>query len=456
MKKYVLLLFLLMFNYVFVTAAEFNFRTDVEVGKQPQAVFSDEAGNIHVFCSGYDANYDLVQDEGDEAPSWWILNTSDNTAEKVHEFDWGYSWSFPFRPAIDDGKIYIPAASTVEAYNMETRELIDADFAPYSSNGVSVFNGYMFISVRDWATDDNYIVVYDMANKDSLYRIDAGDNVQQTLPYSHQGAFHLAVLNEGGYGSSNSSLQVFNMSSDITSANVSEEYNIALGDAGNHLIMKDSFIVATINGSHKIKIFSILNDMEEVNIDLETEGWNGPRESFPISFEEVSGGSDMPYTLISTYDSNTDGKGKVLVYHSVEGTYQATLETHGKSEGLLVKDNVLYIANINQAGTYDPDNFITLYDLSPNSVEDDLLKDISLYPNPVYAKTKLDLNGDLYSTKGCTVEIVSYTGKLIDRYDNIRDELTIDADYQCMPAGKYYVKIIDGNRKKIIPFIVVR
>ncbi|MGA2296769.1 MAG: hypothetical protein ABSG15_04385, partial [FCB group bacterium] len=165
---------------------------------------------LHVFCGGYDANFNGTKDSGDENPSWWTIPIYSDTATMVHEFEFG-TIGFPFRPAIlwgngqSENKIYISHLGRIRCFSMDSFKLIDDTVANDSAWALSCDNDYLYISMR--TNDSGFVIRFDYKNKKPVDTIPAFKNVGQTLPYVTSTNIHgLAILDEGTFGQNDSKL----------------------------------------------------------------------------------------------------------------------------------------------------------------------------------------------------------------------------------------------------------
>lgn len=432
-------------------ADTFNLKGHYEVGKQPVAIYEYD-NEIHVFCLGYDKNYDGVQDEGDEAPSWWKYDNGNTT--KLRDFDWGFFMGFPFRPSLYDGKIFIATTDKVLAYDLNTGVEVEDSQVPFGGSSVTIKDDIMYISQRG---ESNQVLVYDMEGKTTLFVIPAGKNVQKTEIFEANDKNYIAIMNEGNFGASNSTLQIC----ELTGNNYSEVKSFDLGGGANHLTISEGIIVVTMNGSMELKVIP-LDDFETMSsFTMPIEGaYKGPRETAVTGFEMILTGVDeyeATSVITTTYDGEEGAPGKVY-WRFLEQDSPRIIESHGKSEGLLYNKQSLYIANINKTGTYDPDNYITVYGVQLSAEENSPVSEMKIYPNPARDKATLNISIDR-KVKDFVVEISSIDGTIISSFnvENSADDISLGLPIKEMnlTPGFYNASIIMGTARKSLPFIVI-
>ncbi|MBK9247339.1 MAG: hypothetical protein IPM69_04310 [Ignavibacteria bacterium] len=152
----------------------------------------------------------------------------------------------------------------------------------------------------------------------------------------------LVTLNEGGFGSNNSILQLVSNLDSIPD-------NIQLGDGGNHIFYPANgydYVFVTVTGSHKVVVVDLLKKKIMQTFTTNTSGYNGPRESVLL-------GKNL---FVTTYNSS------ILEINSETGTLIATLNSKGKPEGLTVINGKLWVANAFGSGSYTPDSTVAIFE----------------------------------------------------------------------------------------------
>lgn len=115
----------------------FEYKIDKTVAKQPTKIIFDHRSAIHIFCLGQDINYDGIIDLelGDEHPSWWTANGTDDPIKK-HDLSFSPKSfvGFPFEPGVDlghskdgvDAKLYLFQDKWLLTYSLYNQEFLDS------------------------------------------------------------------------------------------------------------------------------------------------------------------------------------------------------------------------------------------------------------------------------------------------------------------------------------------
>lgn len=445
MKK-LLLALVFLFSIINVFSQP-SYLGEVVVGKQPALIIEDTLhSGFHIFCMGYDSNYDGKYEAEEEKPSWWYIPIEFPTqignnfnVEKVKEFDHPIG-EFFIRPAVSKNKIYFAQNDIVYAYDFRDglENLIVRDITPVA---LSIYENNLFLSLRKNDGND-VIVVYDLKNEKYIDTIEAYVNVQMTLPVLD--GKYLLVLNEGNFGAEDSKLQIIDLMD-----NNKEIAVFDIGGAGTYVAYDantDNIAVA-MNGSNQVKLITLKNKEIINSFNLPTEAFDGPR-----FLQFIDNGASL---LVSCYDANIYNinvqSGNVLKY----------LELKSKAEGffygnLLANNEFLLIANSMVKNTYDPDSTVSFY-ANFSSVEDRIRPlSINIYPNPVsdYLNIIPLVNIDLVDVS--IVEIYSSTAKLMKKvilYADSRRIITLNE--LDLPSGKYYLRMKNGKNVFQGTFIVL-
>jgi hypothetical protein len=445
--------------------AQLNTIFPIEVGKEPSYItgyydFAAQDYILLIITNGYDANFNGVEDSGDEKPAIYKISfTSElfgsNTVQKIADLPFA-SIPFPTRVGLDMGKntIILPDTNLgISFYNITDGSKIKTIY-PFSNpeppyqpldpskarvSGISFYNGFLLVSIRAPELEANKFYILEPEQNKIYFETNVDPNPQQAIVQNKK----LFILCEGTFGSDNSTLIVYdlkNMAPNDFEIMYNSQLNI--GSAGNHLSPLDSNqILITMNGSHEIHILNTQTLEITKTIKLPTTGYDGPRESNVFQNNLI---------LTTAYDGN------LYTYHT-NGNFVGKKTFDGKLEGLFS----IY---------YEPLNFSVvavtspfLQDYSPNnkifvlvnfSDVPDLIKtqDFQISPNPVSDFCKLILPSDIQST--ATVDIFSSNGERIKSFtlNFAGKELLLAVND--LSNGVYFARISGGSRIWTIPFVI--
>ncbi len=328
-----------------VKLPDYSVLKDIEVGRQPAKVYFDsEKNQFHVFCIGLDKNFNQQKDEGDENPSWWIIDAANlDSAEKAKDFEFGYM-GFPLRPFVDwtERKIYtLWNENAIRVYDLDNYQMISEIETEYRITAISKKGDLLYLSVSPLFGEQGEVVVVRVGSGEELFSFDAHINVHQTEHFEFDGEDYLAIIGVG-VGKDDGSIQFAKIVGD--SLSLVEEYT-ALGDLANHFYAGESKGALVLNGSHQVSIFDF-NDFAVANtIPTLTDGFNGPREA-------VIKGDNV---FVTTYNAD------LRIFGVVSGNLKQTIELPGKGEGFAFDDNGnIAVCNINMANSYDAYNYVSI------------------------------------------------------------------------------------------------
>lgn len=465
MRRLTLLIFVLL-GFSTLKASEtnvLNFLKDIEVGKAPIAIIPSNYG-LQVFCKGYDANSNGILDEGDEAPSWWTVK-NENSYSKLIDFNPGFIFKEPFIPAVRDKKIYIPTASAIQEYNILSGELLNGEFIQKNAEAASIYNDYIFLSVRN-DTDKNEIQVYNMNKKDSLYSIPASEIIQKTIPFFKYSSSQviLAALSEGIDKSKNGSLQFFEIKSD--GYELLETFDlgaVATSMNRSHPDYED-YLLVTMKETNQVKIFQPMNLTEYEPIENVVESAYGPMNAVPLFINQICTGllqADLQYMCVTSLDGEPGGKGKAYIYSpNQDGRLLQTLETHGGCGAAYMEEDRLYIANLYKTGSSEPDNVISIYYVVYDGVEAaESATVVSIHPNPSNDLATIKITNHKLSGPIVNIQIANQNGALLGEYNidnNIDLQFEIPIRELGLNSGAYYARISSGDFCETVSFTVLK
>jgi YVTN family beta-propeller protein len=195
-------------------------------------------------------------------------------------------------------------------------------------------------------------------------------NTTPTIPTEDLYKSGVYIVNEGGFGSSNASIDLFNKDSNILFSNIFEAVNNRpLGDVAQSMNIINNKGYILLNGSAKIEVIKAFNAQSIATIT----GFSSPR--FMVNKDTLRG-------FVSDWVSNT-----VKEINLVNNTITRSINVGSGPEGMCIVGNKLFVAN---CGAYGLDSTISIIDLTTNT-ETKKLK-VGDAPVAIYA----DANGKLW------------------------------------------------------------
>ena len=407
----------------------------VAVGKQPAKIeYSKKANAFHVFCLGYDANYNSTFDDGDEKPSWWVI-TKDGAnsfkSEKVYEFEMG-DLKFPLKLAYDEeiDLFYIPHQGKISSYDALEYTLVEESVYAANATSVDLAGPHLMFPVRNQDKDDE-LLVFDRANSNLLQTIPGGTNILESAYFTLSNGIGIAILNEGNYGAADATLQY----GAIPHTQQPNLETVNIGMTGNDLTYKNGLIGTTSNGSHNIN-FVYLPDNSKTEMKTGTTGYNGPRN---ISLSIIGEGMSA---YVSTYNNDIrkfNGDGLVGI-----------TKTIGKVEDIYVNENE-FAATIISNDDYSPNNQVAFFGDWATSVENNVAQDLSIqvYPNPTSDYTYIRYENPINE-----INVYDLNGNLV--FSAVNQNQVVKIDLLNFKSGVYIVNVKDNDSIKSAKLNVVK
>jgi hypothetical protein len=428
--------------------SEYKLSDTFEVGVRPAGIYTDKDGALHIFCSGWDGNYNTIYepDSGDIKPTHWKLSKYLDKPVLISNMEWP-PLDIPFRPYTGNEYMYLPHGDKIEIIKLKDAAPVDSIIG-IKAAAVSEFLDYLVLSIRidenqDWVIDTNLVVIYDMAQGIPVDTLGAWHYVQQTLPFQVEGRIYLAVLCEGNFFvQDDSKLLIYSYNNEV----FTEEKSINIGSGGNHIYLDDNFLVVTSNGSRDVH-FILVDTFEEMfTISIPTSEWDGPRESMT-----VAGDIWGDYLAVSScWDGN------VYMYNPFEEMPNLkAVETAGKAESMQFMGEDIYVAHPYKKGSYNPSNLISkLSKVTSAGIEKAI--NVNVYPNPASEYIIIDGLTDL--NKASEFEIYSIEGKLIskirDIYFNV-EKAIISLSRINLSNGVYILRTSDTGKEKYFQITIM-
>lgn len=192
-----------------------------------------------------------------------------------------------------------------------------------------------------------------------------------TIPTEELFKSGVYIVNEGGFGSSNASIDLFSKDSNILFSNIFEAVNNRpLGDVAQSMNIINNKGYILLNGSAKVEVIKATNAQSIATIT----GFSSPR--FMVNKDTLRG-------FVSDWISNT-----VKEINLVNNTITRSIEVGTGPEGMCIVGNKLYVAN---SGSYGLDSTISVIDINSNTEE---LKRITVGDAPLFIEQ--DVNGMLW------------------------------------------------------------
>ena len=419
------------------------YRGKIKTGSTPSQIYSTNVGPV-VYCAGIDANFNGVQDDGDEPPSLWLLEQYFMTfrgmyiaeeSVKLTDLDFKIPM-LPIRNYFDEStkRLYIANANSIDTISfagndytsMVKGRLLD-DISDISA--ISAFNDKVFISVRP-SIDKGLVYVYDIPSRKITDTIEAGAGVQMTK-FLDAGDI-LAILCEGTFGNNDGKFIV----AKFLPGDSVLKFEIPVGGTPNHFLYGSKLIV-TCNASHEV----LMLDFETQKIDtvkFPTTGYDGPRETIPLRGPNEFGNS---YGITTAYNGN-------IYFTNNDGIIVDSLDAHGKAESVYSYFDLI-IATPFMKDTYTPDTAVTVYG-RPESVDENRDKLFSIFPNPAVSRFNLmSIENEIV----LGTEIVNILGVKVAEYS----DAATDGNYEFnLPAGKYFVRVRHQKGITTLPLTVVK
>ncbi len=439
-------LFLICFS--FNLKSEF-FKAEFQLGATGAGLINTDEYSLHIFFAGYDSDFDgeLNTDLGEEPASWYFFKLNPpNNFETEHILDFDGFIQFPFRPARKGNLLYVPLENKIIICDLESKTILDNNFLEISASALSIFDNFLFISVRydydyDYMIDDNFVIVYELQTKRFLDTLEAYDFVQQTLPVMWGNNFYLFVLNEGNFGSDDSKLQIFK----YENMRLNEIQVIDIGSGGNYLAQYENIIAIVSSGSNKIHFFDLNTFGIYKSFDIPGEPWNGPREIIFTGNDNIRKEAFGEF-IVSTYDN------KIYSHKNQEITLLDEFDYKIESLAFLGP-------NLCALSSFDADynSAKSLYILfNPfTSIQKNSSFDLKIYPNPTSGILQIsnDENNiikviELYDSKGLFIEKI--------QNDINAKNILINLNKFQLSNGLYILKIISDNQIVNQPFILIK
>ncbi len=439
MKKLFLIpLFLFVFSS-FLLSESFTHLHDIKIGKQPVVVKYDKNHyRIHVFCLGYDANFNGVFDYGDEKPSWWFvpqpgivipsISVTDSIV-KVMDFEMG-SLKFPLRPYfnlgafMDDGFVVLSINDTLKKFSLRTGEINNGNLGVYKSNDILFENNLVFLANSNNSKGE--IIILNGYSFLPLDTIPLDKTPNGVLRFTKDTSEYLAVIFEGSFGKSDSKMEIF-QKHDLKWDSIK---TLSLGATANHFTRDSNNIYVAMNGSHEIQVVDLITLEIIKSLPTVTTLYDGPRE-----VKVLNGG-----LFVSTY------AGDIRRYNISNWQLTSIIEANAKVEGFdFIEDKYLISACPFKKDSYESDSILAVFG-SVSSIDNyENINDLKLsYFSNIL---KIESNNEILK-----MELYNSLGENIFS-QSLHNSFEFSKDFNNLTNGIYLIQIITTNAvisKKIL------
>ncbi|MGE3800565.1 MAG: T9SS type A sorting domain-containing protein [Candidatus Kapaibacterium sp.] len=327
---------------------------------------------MHILTAGQDANFDGIfnADSGDISAGWYVINPVTQKVVDSLAFG-GFFNDFPIRVGADlQSKIlYLPVKGRVQAYDMQTLQLVDDTVVAEPFSGVSWVPDAEWLALSRRASDftsPGELVIYSPANSIELARFVAGVNPGMGVSDADRGEDHIYVLNEGGFGEGNSSLSRFSYASNIYSGVNGKQ----LGGGAREVLYDEeggrTFILIPQAGI--IRVLDATTQRELSYSPIELDDMAQPR-SLAINGDEL---------WVSSWDQG----GRMFYLGSGEELF---FELPGKGEGIAQLNKRLFVAISYAKDSFDPDSTLVVLDSKTGEPIDTVV--VGVNPISVFANS---------------------------------------------------------------------
>lgn len=307
----------------------------ITAGTSPAFLFADAAhGHVHALTAGSDKNFNgvLEPDSGDVAPQWFVIDAGTEQVVSSMTFE-GFFSSFPIRAGVDlEGRhLYVAQLGRVREYDLNTQNFLRDSIATGSFGAISFdsLSGMVVIAERTTFSGPDFVSFVDPVTRTLMGRVRAG--VGPSMAGSRANGEHAVehyIMNEGVFGSPNSSISFSSMRPDV----YLEENAKALGGGGNFVITKGNLAFVALGGGQKIHVINTLThrDLPYSPIVMGAAGPNGPRT---LAFEGDS-------ILLGGIAG-----GQLLRIRIATGQVVTTVAVPGRVESIAVRDSLAFVAS---------------------------------------------------------------------------------------------------------------
>lgn len=404
------------FVLLFTAVASFAQTHIVNTPLQPVAIHRSGT-SVYVLTARTDVDFDDTLDVGD-VPAALVKCDLAGTVLQTLTFPWSNvnaARSFldttfnEYYVIMDDSIVVVDCSTMTKRFTMwhdgasAVSLMPDADFA--------------FISQRPNYTDPGEVKILRTLSKSVVKTLPAGVNVQMTSWYTTStGTRGLIVVNEGGFGADNGSVDIWVVEDTTWTKSASIH-----GGLPNHVYVVGDAAYATMNTGHEVLRIDLTTGKVVASYKTGTTEYDGPRESIVVG----------PYLMTSTFHAD------VRVFNLATTDLLQTIDVDAKPEGLLAADARLWVTRAFKKGLYDADSGVVIMDLpTPTSVQDDgSSARATAWPNPVSSVLVVRGLGTDLARLRCTSALGTDVAITDHLHRGANDSIVFDVS--AMPNGIY-------------------
>jgi hypothetical protein len=440
------LLVTLLLSFSSTLIAQDSRKIELPGSASPSFIFFNESKNeLNILTAGYDKNFDgkIEKDSGEVYPEWFIIDPDKEIIKSNYRFNFLFD-SYPLRVGVNytDQLLYANIGGEIRVFELSNPQISEViTKGNFSSVYYNNLNKTIYASKRasDFISPGKLMLFNPLTNEFKSELI-TGINPGMISSIMLNNKIISMVVNEGSFGSKNSSLSIFKDSS--------KNSVDSIGDGANHIAIDTikNLAYVTLNGSQSISVISLFKGIVLKSIQVGTLGFDGPRETLLLPNDEL---------IVSTYSGD-------IRYIKSNGT-QRIYKTNGKAESIINVKNKIFVSNAFKTGEYTPESSITVFDFKTlmSSIElksYDIKKDeISQnYPNPVVSSTRIDLN--ISNRKLVKLSLFNIKGELIEEFINKELENGIHSillDLSSLSEGTYYYKMTCGVSEEVVKKLTI-
>jgi hypothetical protein len=226
-------------------------------------------------------------------------------------------------------------------------------------------------------------------NKDWIPSKDKGLEGQNVKKMAVGTASKLFVLNEGGMGSNNSTLDFLRFS-DSTYVNgafkkMNPDIAAGLGDVGNDIAVKGNEVWIVVNNSGLVEVISAIDESEIAAIPVPTPRYVAFDSKYAYVTSWAGAHATGSYDASGNYTvtDSSNPKGQVYRINMSSKKVEGTVEVGYQPEGIAYYNGKLYVANSGGISSqlppsYSYDNTVSIIDAASFKVEQTVEVEVNL------------------------------------------------------------------------------
>lgn len=332
-----------------------------------------------------------------------------------------------------DGIVLMPSGNSVYYFDKNENKFTDSLLIGHYASCTYRESGYNVIGFSDSSVNKSFIRIVKPLSFDEVAEV--GTNVIDCILFENEAGVGAVSVSQGEDGVANAKANILR----IDENGISENISLDIGSSGNSVAINSDQTSAAIvmYGSHEVHIVDLIGGTITNTISTNTSDMGGPRQ---VVFHNSS-------LYVTTYSN------QVLILDLVKGEQVGTILIDGNSEGIVVKDNLLLVANSSYEDfmpcsrllTFDIDKITNVEYTKPSE------QTVRVYPNPVVDKFHI-VSDDIAGTYD--IVIFDEKGRVVaTKSGNNTAEIVLIVKSLGLSSGTYTALI---NNKKTVRFVVVR